>query len=89
MVTTIQVDEKTKEQLFELASKLERTMGRRVTYDEAIRALLSEVQKTRSARYRFRKQYGALGPDPKAWQELTKLRRSEKARLERIGGAPH
>ncbi len=88
MVTTIQVEEKTKEQLFELVSELEREMSKRVTYDEAIRALLRDARERRSARERFRKQYGALGPDREAWQDLSKLRRSERARLERIGAPP-
>ena len=88
MVTTIQVGEETKEQLFELVSELEKKMSRRVTYDEAIRALLRDARERRFARERFRKQYGALGPDRKAWQELTRLRSSEKARLERIGSTP-
>jgi len=82
--TTIQVEEKTRQELFRIVSDLEREKGRRVSYDEAIMALIERVKFRDTARARFRDLYGTLGPDSTIWAELRGLRRSEKARLERI-----
>jgi len=87
MVTTIQVDEKTREVLFKLVAELERKKGRRVSYDEAILTLIEKVRRRDLTRARFRRLYGTLGPDEQAWQDLMRLRRGEKLRLERISRA--
>jgi hypothetical protein len=84
LTTTIQVDEKTRKELFRVVSQLEREKGRRVTFDEAIMALIERERAKDSARARFHSLYGTLGPDAKAWSELGKLRRAERARLERL-----
>jgi len=88
LTTTIQVAEKTRQELFRIVSELERERGRRVSYDEAIMVLIEHGKLKDSARVHFRKLYGTLGPDPQAWSELSKLRRGEKVRLERIAKAP-
>jgi len=87
MVTTIQVEEKTREVLFKLVAELERKKGRRVSYDEAIMTLIENARRRDFARARFRRLYGTLGPDEQAWEDLMTLRRGEKLRLERIGRA--
>ncbi len=87
MTTTIQVGEKTREELFKIALELERKRGGRVSYDEAIMALIENAKLKNSARAQFGTLYGTLGPDPKAWSELSKLRRGEKVRLDRIAKA--
>jgi hypothetical protein len=84
LTTTIQVDEKTRKELFKVASQLEREKGRRVTLDEAIMALIERDRPRESARARFHSLYGTLGPDAKAWGELRKLRRAERDRLEKL-----
>jgi hypothetical protein len=86
--TTIQVEEKTRQQLFRIVSELEREKGKRVSYDEAIIALIERARGRDTARARFRSLYGTLGPDPGVWVELRGLKRSEKARLERIVKVP-
>jgi len=87
LTTTIQVGEKTRRELFMIVSDLERKRGRRVSYDEAIRVLIEDAKQKASVRARFRSLYGTLGPDSHAWGELSKLRRSESVRLERIAKA--
>ena len=82
--TTIQVDEKTRKELFRVVSELEREKGRRVTFDEAIMALIERERAKESARAKFHSLYGTLGPDAKAWSELRRLRRAERDRLERV-----
>jgi hypothetical protein len=84
LTTTIQVDEKTRRELFRVVSRLEREMGRRVTFDEAIMALIERERAKESARAKFHGLYGTLGPDTKAWSELRKLRRAERDRLEKL-----
>ncbi|MGA2238499.1 MAG: hypothetical protein ABSG74_04735 [Candidatus Bathyarchaeia archaeon] len=86
--TTIQVEEKTRQQLFRIVSELEREKGKRVSYDEAIIALIERARGRDTARVRFRSLYGTLGPDSRVWVELRGLKRSEKARLERIVKVP-
>jgi hypothetical protein len=70
-----------------IVSQLERKRGRRVSYDEAIRVLIEDAKRKASVRARFRNLYGTLGPDSRAWDELSKLRRSESVGLGRIGKA--
>jgi hypothetical protein len=82
--TTIQIQEKTRQQLFRIVSELERERGKRVSYDEAIIVLIERARLRDTAKVRFRGLYGTLGPDSKAWVELRGLRGSEKVRLERI-----
>jgi hypothetical protein len=84
LTTTIQVDEKTRRELFRVVSQLEREMGRRVTFDEAIMVLIERERAKESARAKFHSLYGTLGPDTKAWTELRKLRRAERDRLEKL-----
>jgi hypothetical protein len=88
LTTTIQIGEKTRHELFMIVSQLERKRGRRVSYDEAIKVLIEDAKRKASMRARFRKLYGTLGPDSQAWEELSKLRRGESVRLERIARAP-
>jgi hypothetical protein len=84
LTTTIQVDEKTRKELFRVVSELEREKGRRVTFDEAIMALIERERAKESARAKFHSLYGTLGPDGKAWSELRRLRRAERDRLEKV-----
>lgn len=86
--TTIQVEEKTRRELFRIVSELEGEKGKRVSYDEAIMVLIERARLRDTARARFRSLYCTLGPDSKVWVELRGLRRSEKARLERIVKTP-
>jgi len=70
-----------------MVSELERKHGRRVTYDEAIRFLMERAKLRDSARTHFRSLYATLGPDAQAWTDLSKLRRGERVRLDRIAKA--
>lgn len=45
MATTIQISEETKSKLFRIINLLEKEIGRRVTYDDAIKFLLKKEKK--------------------------------------------
>lgn len=45
MATTIQISEETKNKLFRIINLLEKEIGRRVTYDDAIKFLLKKEKK--------------------------------------------
>ncbi len=87
MVTTVQIDEDTQKRLFTLVAGLEANLGRRVTYDEAIRMLLAGVTspaEVLKARRRFKKLRGTLRGNEQAWTELRRLRDEEEERLEKL-----
>jgi predicted nucleotidyltransferase len=73
MVTTIQLSEKTKDQLFEFQSKLQLELGRKVTYDEVIEYLL-KAQKSKIGKRKelFEKHFGIWKEDYLKAVELIK-----------------
>jgi len=87
MVTTVQVNERTRRELLKIAAELEARLERRVSFDEAIMTLIEQAKRVNAARTRFETLYGTLGPDDEAWLELRRLRREERERLERIARA--
>lgn len=82
LVTTIQIDEETRKRLFELITQIQAKTGRRVTYDEALRIVLGRGDKTRAARRKFSEYFGSLKGAPGVWEELSKLKRTERERIE-------
>ena len=58
--TTLQVDEKTREALLRYASILQTRLGRKVTFDEAIRSLLEESDRATAARRKLDGLFGSL-----------------------------
>ncbi len=87
LVTTVQLDEKTRDELFKVVSDLQSRLGRRVSFDEAIMTLIQEARGVETARARFEAFFGSLLGDMEAWRELESLRRAERKRLERIARA--
>jgi hypothetical protein len=83
MPTTVQIDEKTKEALLRFASRLQGRLGRKVTFDEAIAALVAVADGSAEAREKFVKLFGSMRGERGAWRELEALRRSEKSAIER------
>jgi len=51
--TTIQLNEKTRDELFKVVANLQTELGRRVTFDEAIMTLIQETPNLSAARKDF------------------------------------
>jgi hypothetical protein len=83
MPTTVQIDEKTKEALLKFASSLQERLGKRVTFDEAIAALVAEAEGSRQAREKLDSLFGSLARERGLWRELESFRRKEKEAVER------
>jgi len=84
LATTIQLDEKTRDELFKVVASLQSKLGRRVSFDEAIMTLIQETRGVAVARKGFEGLFGSLRGDQEAWRELEALRARETRRLERI-----
>jgi len=86
MVTTIQISEKTKEELFLIKSRLELATGRKFTLEEAIKWLIAkegqkepkERKKTIDELFGIAKQLGITIAD------VSELRRQRDSRFENI-----
>ena len=63
MVTTVQPDEKTRDELFKAVASLQSKLGRRVSFDEAIMILIQEMRGVPAARKRFEALFGSLRGD--------------------------
>jgi hypothetical protein len=85
MATTIQLSEETKRELFRLVAELEVKLGRKVTYDEAIMMLISQMRGVEEARRKFRDLFGILAGERKVWSDIRKLRTEQEKRLARLG----
>lgn len=83
MPTTIQIDEKTREELLRYVSGLQARIGRKVTFDEAIRALMEETKGVKSAREKLDSLFGSLTGEKVLWRDLEATRKKEKEFLER------
>lgn len=84
MATTIQVSEETQSKLIQLAAELQAKLGRRVSYDEAIRILIEQSGGIQEAREKFLGFFGSLRGDKTAWKDLRRLRAEESKRLGRL-----
>ena len=82
MVTSIQVNEKTKKQLFEVIVQLENKKKRKVTYDEAIVHLI-EYLKAKSRKKKLSSLFGCIEKE-KAQKDLTELKHLEERKFERL-----
>jgi len=83
MPTTVQLDEKTKASLLRFASTLQRRLGRKVTFDEAIAVLVAEAEGSGRAREKFDSLFGSLAGERGVWRELEASRRKERVAIER------
>jgi hypothetical protein len=81
--TTIQVDVKTRQALLRYASRMQARLGRRVTFDDAIRLLMDDAKETGEARRKLEALFGSLAGESGVWEELEAERKNERARIER------
>jgi hypothetical protein len=89
LATTIQLDERTRDELFKVVASLQSRLGRRVSFDEAIMTLIRDTQNVSVARKDFEALFGSLKGERAIWHELESLRTREAKRLERIARSPH
>ncbi len=82
-MTTVQIDEETKRELVRYASNLQARLGRKVSFDEAIKTSLEEVKGLEEARTRFASLYGSLSGEKGVWKDLENMKRKERLVLER------
>lgn len=84
MVTTIQLSEEAQRELFRIVTELQAKLGRKVSYDEAIMMLISQMRGVDDARKKFKDMFGTLAGERSVWKDLKKLRAEEEKRLARL-----
>lgn len=84
MVTSIQLSEETRRELFRIVAELQAKLGRKISYDEAIRILIAQTKGVEDARRKFGNMFGILAGKKSAWKDLKELRAEEEKRLERL-----
>ena len=87
MVTSVQIDERTKKELLEYASSLQTRLGRKVSFDDAIKLSLEEKKGVEEARRKFGSLYGCLSKDKSVWKELENARKADRIALEKKAAA--
>ena len=83
MVASVQIDESTKKELVEYASSLQTRLGRKVSFDEAIKISSEEKKGVEEARRSFASLYGSLTGGEEVWRELENTRKADRIALER------
>jgi len=81
-MSTIQVEEKVKKQLFSIAAELQSKRGMRASLNEAIKHLISIYYSGKRDIPRMLSLFGCLGYEPEARHLLKELRLREEERLE-------
>lgn len=85
-MTVVQISEETKKKLVEIAGKMQISVKRKVSIDEAVKFLVEQYEGKKPNAELFYSFFGCLkGYDiKKAYDELKVLRREEEKRLERL-----
>ncbi len=81
-MSSIQVEEEVKKQLFSIAAELQLKRGKKTSISEAIRHLINFYLSQRRDIPRMLSLFGCLGLEPKARTLLKELRKEEDERLE-------
>lgn len=81
VVTSVQIDEKTQKRLFEYKLDLEKKLGRRISYNEAIRHLLDSIDRKVIDRRELLRSFG-LARETKISEIFRELRAEEAKRDE-------
>jgi len=81
-MSTIQVEEEIKRQLFSIAAELQSKRGKKTSLSEAIRHLINFYLYQKRDVPRMLSLFGCLGSEPKAKAILKELRAKEEERLE-------
>ena len=85
VVTSIQVSEETKKELLRFASELQAKLGKKISFDDAIRASLHETTSVKEARQKFDSMYGSLSKESKKdfWKDLEKAKKADRIAIEK------
>jgi len=83
-MSTIQVEEEVKRQLFSVAAELQSKLGKKTSLNEAIRHLINVYLSQKRDVSMMLSLFGCLGSEAKAKAPLKKLRTEEEERLERL-----
>jgi hypothetical protein len=83
-MTVVQVSEGTKQKLVEVAAKLQMSVKRKVSLDEAVKFLIEQYEGKKPDAELFYSFFGCLKryDIKKAYEELKALRKEEEKRLE-------
>ena len=84
-MSTVQVDEDVKRELFEVAAELQLKLGRKVPLNETIKTLIDAYRGKERDKSKILSLYGSLEPTPKARNLLKNLREEEDKTLETAG----
>jgi len=85
-LSTIQVEDDVKRELFTVAAEMQSKLGRRVSLSEAIMKLLEAYKSRERDKEKMLSLFGSLGPESKARELLRELRAEEEENLERLAG---
>jgi len=83
-MSTIQVENEVKEQLFSIAAELQSKRGKKTSLNEAIKHLINIYHSERRDTPRILSLFACLSPEPKARTILKELRAKEEKRLEEL-----
>jgi len=83
-MSTIQVEDEVKKQLFSIAAELQSKRGRKASLNEAIKHLINLYRFEKRDIPRMLSLFGCLSPEPKARILLKELRAKEEERLETL-----
>ena len=83
-MSTIQVDDNVKRDLFAVAAELQSRLGKKVSLSEAIRALLEAYGVNQRDVPRMLSLFGCLGPRSEARGLLREIRAKEEIDVERL-----
>ena len=86
LLSTIQVEDDVKRELFMVAAELQSKLGRRVSLSEGITMLLDVYKKREREKGKILSLFGSLGPTLEARELLRELRAEEDRDLERLAG---
>jgi len=83
-MSTIQVEEEVKRQLFAIAAELQSKKGRKTTLNDAIKYLINLYRSEKRDVKKMLSLFGCLGAEPKARTLLKELRAEEEERLGKL-----
>lgn len=85
-MSTVQVEEDVKRELFAVAAELQSKLGRRVSLGEAIKVLLESYRAKERDSAKILSIFGCLGTTIEAREVLRELRAGEERGLGRLAG---
>jgi len=88
-MSTVQVEDDIKKELFAIAAELQSKLGRRVSLSEAVRMLLETYKANERDVAKMLSLFGCLVPIPEAKKLLREIRAEEEKELEHLTRKPN